>query len=401
MSDFTVSMTEKITTGTALALPEPTALAALFRSPKGVLSLIERIEQEARSHAPDLTTVKGRDAIKSLAFKVAKSKTALDDAGKALNEDARAQINAVDAERRVVRERLDKLRDEVRKPLDDWEAAEADRVAKLKLRLDAFRPQTVPASADGLRALIAEVEAQTVDATWQEYEAEAASLKAMCLNRLDEHLAAAVERERIAAEAATAAAELAQLRAEKLAREEADRLAREAVEAEARRIEAERIEAERQRIAAEKAEAARVAAEKAAEEQAARIEAEKQAAAKLAAEQAETRARAEAARQAREAADREAAMILQRQEDEARHQREMAEAKAREEAAAQAERDRLAAQQKAAQDAAAKRAADQAHRQRIRSDIAASLNGFCDELDAWVIADAIMDGKIPHVEVLI
>jgi len=51
--------------------------------------------------------------------------------------------------------------------------------------------------------------------------------------------------------------------------------------------------------------------------------------------------------------------------------------------------------------AAAKRAADQAHRQRIRDDIATSMNGFTDELTAVLIADTLMDGGIPHCAVVI
>lgn len=374
-------------TGTALALAEPTALAAIIRNPKQVDAVIDQMRAEVRSHVPDLTTVKGRDAIKSLAYKVSRSKTAFDDAGKSVTEVARKEIALVDAERRKIREALDALRDEARKPLTDWEAAEEKRIAALKLRLGAFRPASVPASSEGLRALIAEIEAVTVDASWAEFQTEAAEAKAMCLNRLDEHLAAAVEREEMAREQARKDAELEQLRRKMAEREEADRLAREAAEAEARRIEAERVEAER-RAAAEKAEA----------ERAARIEAEKQEAARVAAEQAEARAKAEAERQAKEAAEREAAMEREKAAAEERHKRELAEAKAREEAAAQRERDRIAAEQKAAADAKAKREADQAHRARIRDDIATSLNAFCDESAAVMIADAIMAGQIAHVE---
>lgn len=387
--------------GTALALPEPTTLATMFRATGGMDALIARIEAEARSHAPDLTTKKGRDAIKSLAYRVAQSKTALDTAGKDLNEAARAQINAVDAERRKVRDRLDALKDEVRKPLDDWEAAEAKRIDALKLRLTAFRPTHVPTASEGLRLLIAEIEAVAVDASWQEFQTEATEAKALCLNRLDEHLQAAVARDDAAALAERQAAELEQLRREKAERDEADRLRAEAEAAEARRIEAEKAEAERLRIAAEQAEQARIAAEKAEAERLAQIERDKQEAARIAAEQAEARAKAEAERAAKEAADREAALKRQAEENEARHQQQLAEAKAREAAAAQAERDRIAAERQAEADARAKREADSKHRQRIRDDIATSMNGFVGELEAGLIADAIMDGAIPFVKVVI
>lgn len=69
---------------TALAIPERTELVALFTKEGGIDPIIARIEAEVRSHVPDVTTKRGRDAIASLAYKVARSKTTLDEAGKSL-----------------------------------------------------------------------------------------------------------------------------------------------------------------------------------------------------------------------------------------------------------------------------------------------------------------------------
>ncbi|RHZ96493.1 hypothetical protein D1114_07225 [Cereibacter sphaeroides] len=365
-------MTEQ-TTGTALALPEPTALATMFRADGGLDPIIARIEAEARSHAPDLTTVKGRKAIASLAYKIAQSKTALDEAGKALNEEARRQINAVDAERRKARERLDALKDEIRAPLTKWEADEDARVSGLKDRLHRLGNASPNEDTSGdYLALIARVEAAAIDDSWQEFAADAARAKDATLDRLRKGLAQAEQRE-------TQEAELARLRAEAAAREEA----------------------ERQRIAAEEAERARIAAEKAEAERLARIEREKQEAAERAAKEAEARAAAEAARIQREAEEREAALKRAAAEAEERHRREMEEAKRREETAAQAERDRIEAQRRAEEAARQKREADAAHRARIRDDIATSMNGFTDEAAARLIADAILDGAIPHVKAVL
>lgn len=84
---------------TALAIPERTELVALFTKEGGIDPIIARIEAEVRSHVPDVTTKRGRDAIASLAYKVARSKTTLDEAGKSLTEEQRRQINVVDAAR--------------------------------------------------------------------------------------------------------------------------------------------------------------------------------------------------------------------------------------------------------------------------------------------------------------
>lgn len=57
---------------------------AVFTNNDQLDPLIEAIEKEARSLVPDVTTKKGRDAIASMAHKVARSKTYIDNAGKDL-----------------------------------------------------------------------------------------------------------------------------------------------------------------------------------------------------------------------------------------------------------------------------------------------------------------------------
>lgn len=432
----------------ALALPEGTALVAMFTAENGLDPLIERIAAEVRAHVPDLTTAKGRDAIKSLAYKVARSKTMLDDAGKLLTDEQRKAIATVDAARRKMREALDALKDEARKPLDDWEAAEATRIQNLKNRLERLT-NAAPAeeTEEAFAELIGRVEAvNPEDGTWGEYLMDAVRAKDATLKRLRD------------------AAELSRLRREAAARAEADRIAQEAAAAaEAERIERE-AEAERQRQAeAAEAERVRQDAERKANAQknfadnlikhceelglgriggivqpfvilirdlevrlledkdacgdhwprvdaarlkalaevkaaqadadaaaAAKAEQERADAASQAAREAEQRAADQAERDRKAAADREADL-----------QRQLDEQKAETERAAQAERDRLAEQQKSAKDAADKRASDAAHRQRIRDDIATSMNGFTDEMTAALIAEAIMGDKIPHVKAVL
>lgn len=384
---------------TALALPEPATLATMFKAENGLNPLLDKIKADALAIVKDLDPAnkKDRDLMRSAAFKVSQSKAEIDRRGKDLTEAQRKEVAAVNAGRSVADRFLSALRDQVKKPAEDWEAKDAARIEAIKLRMTAFRPMHVPSASDGLRALIAEVEAVTVDASWQEFQTEAAEAKAMCLNRLDEHLQAAIMRDEAAELAARQAAELEALRAEKAARDEADRLRVEAEAAEARRIDEAKQEADRLRIAAERAEADRIAAERAEAALVAQIEADKIAAAKLAQEQAEAKAKAEAERVAKEAADREAALLQAQADAAARHAKEIVEAKAREEAAAQVERDRIAAQIRAEADARAKREADQAHRSKIHADIAAALQSMSGSATPSAIASAIMDGKIPHV----
>lgn len=363
----------QIETSTALALPEPTTLATMFQKPDQIVDLISRIETEARAHAPDISTKKGRDAIASLAHKVARSKTALDSAGKDLNADLRAKINVVDEERRKIRDRLDALKAEVRKPLDEWEAAEEARIEGIKARIRRIEEavhRPLAASSE-CAELIAKIEAVALDESFAEFLPIAAKAKDTALSSLRQTLSAMQQRE-------AEQAELERLRAEALAREEEDR----------------------KRQEAERAEQARVAAEKAEAERTAQIEREKQEAAARAAAEAEARAKAEAERLAQEAAAREAALAREKAEAEERHARELAQAKAREEAAAQAERDRIEAERMAEANARAKREADQAHRARIQSEIATALEAY-EAVGAMAMADAIIGGAIPHVKAVL
>lgn len=362
----------QIENGSALVIAESTSLQSYFTG-DAVDPLIQKIEQEVRSHAPDLTTAKGRKAIASLAYKVSQTKTALDKAGKSMNDAKRAEIEIVDSERRKIRDRLDALRDETRKPLDEWEAAEEARIDYCK-RLIEHVKECGEGRIDGetypYAILFRELDEKITfdENTFGEFLPQAVAAYEAATAKLKS--AQEAQRIREAQEA-----ELAQLRAEAEARRIADEEA--AAKAEAKRLADE--QAERERLAAEQAERERVAREKAEVERAAQIEKDK-------AEAAERAAVAE--REASERREKEAAE---------RHARELKEAAEREAAAAQAERDRIAAEQAAADAAQKKRAADKVHRNRIHSEINEALMPITRE----DIAAALMDGRIPHVKVAI
>ncbi|EOI1327602.1 hypothetical protein ACMGNR_001170 [Citrobacter koseri] len=112
---------------TDLVVIEKQNAMAVFTTKEQLDPLLEKIETEARSLVPDLTTKKGRDAIASMAHKVARSKTYIDNAGKDLVAELKALPKQIDESRRIVRERLDALKDEVRRPLTEWEA-EQERI---------------------------------------------------------------------------------------------------------------------------------------------------------------------------------------------------------------------------------------------------------------------------------
>ena len=95
---------------------------------KGADSIIDQIEKEARAAPIDISTEAGRKECASIAYKIARSKTFLDDMGKDLVAEWKTKSSKVDAERRKIRDRLDVLKDEIRKPLTDFENTEKARI---------------------------------------------------------------------------------------------------------------------------------------------------------------------------------------------------------------------------------------------------------------------------------
>ena len=261
---------------------------AVFTNNDQLDPLIEAIEKEARSLVPDVTTKKGRDAIASMAHKVARSKTYIDNAGKDLVAELKALPKQIDESRRVVRERLDALKDEVRRPLTEWEA-EQERI-KAEEAMNALYVEALAMNEEFDRRLAARIES----------DHEMALLMNDAFDREQADKAAEAERQRIAHEE-----EIKRLAAAAAAREVEQRAQREREEAAHREavLKAQAEQAERDRIAAEqKAEADKKAAVEAerrkAQEEADRIRRE--------AEQREQARLAEEKRKADEQARREA-----------------------------------------------------------------------------------------------
>ena len=109
------------------------AIVEAYKTEGGAQSLFDRIAEQARSVVPDLSTDKGRKAIASMARKVASSKTAFDAHGKELKEQYTAITSKIDADRKLFRDQCDALRDEIRKPLTDWENADKQRIIDIEV----------------------------------------------------------------------------------------------------------------------------------------------------------------------------------------------------------------------------------------------------------------------------
>lgn len=347
-----------------LVVIEPTTAVALFTEGEGVEAMLADIRKQATSLVPDLSTAKGRKEIASIAFSVAKTKTYLDGFGKELTDKYKEIPRRIDANRKLIRDTLDALKDEVRAPLTQYEAAEEARVAALQSRLARLNElgssASIEIAAADLQVMLNEVEQNALDDSWQELLPQATVAKELATKRLGEAMAA---RQKYEAEQA----ELEQLRQKQA---EQDRIDRERLIAEQAAEQARREEENRQRLEREAAQHREQEAQRQAQvaQQAAEQARRDSEAAELARQQAE----ANAARQAEEAAARAAEQERQRIADEQR--------------------------QKAAEDAA--RAADMEHRRTINNAILMDLMGLgIDEGKAINLIKHIASNKIDHLTI--
>lgn len=359
----------------ALVVVESQSAALLFAG--AVDPIVEAIKIHARSEASklDISRDKDRKAIASLAYKVARAKGMIEDKRKELVADEKKRLAKIDAEGKRIREELDALKDEVRKPLDEFENAEKERVETLEARLADLATYAIWPT--GVLPTVADVQTRierlnAVDmTTFQEFSQRALLAKSESLTSLNTHLQAARKRE-------DEQKELERLRKEASEREQKDREERIAREAKEK---AEREAREREdRLAreAKEREEKSLREKQEAEQRAAKAEADRKAAEEKAKRDAE-----EAARKAEE-------------------QRITAEkkAKADAEAAAQRERDRIAEEQRKEREAAEKREADKRHCAKINREALAALlaAGIAEDAGKLVIAMIAM-GRVPHVSI--
>jgi colicin import membrane protein len=350
---------------TDLAVVQKLTPAVVF-APGGVQDILDKITREVRSAQTDISTKAGREAVASLAYKVARSKTALDKMGKELGETHYKSWKAITSERARIETELDALRDEVRKPLTDWENAEKQRINGHELAIAAIEGMTQfdtpPTAADIKFRLESFLALPARD--WEEFAKRGETADAATATKLQQMYAEAVKRE-------AELAELERFRAEQVAREQKERDDKIAAEA-----------AERARIEAE------TKAKREAEEAAARADVERK---RVEQERAAAIARAEQAE-----ADRKAAAA--KAEQDAKDAAEAAER--RQTAALEAERKRVADESARVVAATAKREADTKHRAKINNEVVAALEQILPSKDlAKAVVTAIAKGEIPHTRI--
>lgn len=410
---------------TALAVIETITPIDFFK-PGASASILENLKVQVRAEAKglDISRPQDREALRSLAAKVAKSKTGLDKAGKELVANQKAAIKLIDAERATVWDELEALQKEVRKPLTDWEDAENNRLADHEARIAAIELCGTDTAQNWQTLPLEEMEErfaalQTVNHNWQEFAERAKTVGYQAFIEIKDAIAKRRQYDKDQQD-------LVELRAAQAKREVEEREARiaqeakEAAEAFARQREEERraaAEEERLRIEAERAEAEA----RAKQAEALRVEAEEKAARDI--EETAKRHR-EAIKAAEEKAGREQIAAEERLVAEReRAERERQSADLRAESARQAaaelaeaelvaaveeERQRAADEQRKAQEEATARESNRKHAAKINNEAKdalmkvlfdAGLETTISDVQATAIIVAIAKGLIPHTKI--
>lgn len=342
----------------------------------GLGPIIKKIEQEVLALVPDISSEKGRKEIASTAYRVARTKTALDEMGKGLTEDWKKKSKAVDVERGRAWDRLESLQKIVRAPLTEWENKEKERVSKLEEAIreieaaDSYTSQNWQVlSIECMQDRLNEISEDKID--WQEFQSRATAVKEKTCASIKEAIAKKQKHE-------AEQAELARLRQEEQERQKREHEAKIAAEAAAKA----KAETEAKAKADAEALAAKVKAETEKAEQE-RLTIEKQ--------------KKEAEERAKKSEEDRIAAIAKAEKD-----RLEAEEKSKrdQELAVQRERERQEEEKRKEAEAAAKRENDNKHLAKINAEIIAEIKacGIVEE-SAKELLVKMAKGQIPHVKI--
>jgi hypothetical protein len=256
----------------AIVPPKETALA-VFTAENGLDPYLKKILDEIEAYKTtadmDMTKERNRKAVASMSYKLARSKTALDNAGKVLVDELKALPRKVDSERKRVWDLIEKWQEEVREPLTEWEKLEAARIQKIGERIADLKvlqkwSESPCMQIDDIKEKIDFVKAVVIDDSFAEFKDKAEAEKNKAIVLLKEQLenrivveAEYAERNRLEEEARAEAEKKAE--AERIEREKriAEEAKRQAEEAAAQKAKQEKEAAERRelqlQLAAEKA----------------------------------------------------------------------------------------------------------------------------------------------------
>lgn len=240
-----------------LAVIETTDVPALFKE-GGCDPILQKIKDEVSKFEPDTSTATGRKEIASLAHKVAKSKTYIDGVGKDLGNDYKVKLDSINSERKKVRDTLDELKEEVRKPLTEWEEIEKQRISDIQARIRSFEEylEIEHINSEDIANTLKNIkDVFTIDDSFEEFAVEASKAKDFIVTQLEAKFIVVKneEKEKAEAKAKEERLEKERLETERKAQEKreeeiAEKAAKQATKnaEEKARIQAEEKEAEEQ-----------------------------------------------------------------------------------------------------------------------------------------------------------
>jgi len=234
-------------------IPINTNPIVLFQE-NGLDPILNEIKRRVDNFESDATTSKGRKEIASFAYKIAQSKTFIDNAGKELVAKQKHQLKIIDIERKRSRDFLDEQKDLVRLPLTEFEEAEKEK-ERIKQYNEDWKTALIEDNIFNREREIARKEAEAAriaeeqqrEKERQEYEQKLKDEATAQVKREAKEAVERAEHEKIAAiERAKIEKEIA-LKEREEAIEIAEKEKIEAIELEKRKAkqEAERIERER------------------------------------------------------------------------------------------------------------------------------------------------------------
>ncbi|MGV3346373.1 hypothetical protein ACGVWS_11780 [Enterobacteriaceae bacterium LUAb1] len=240
-------------------------LAPTIYIKNGLDIYLDKIRQSV-NEVPDLTTAKGRARIASLAAQVSRSKTAVEKPGRKYLKRLKESVKPAEQEIRRFAEACDALRDEIRKPLTEWEN-EQERI-KAEKEMITLHTEALELNAEFDKTAAQKFEADfelaiLMNDAFDRKKAEAERNRIAYEEEIKRQAAEQVKREaehKIQREREESVRREAELKTKaKEAVERAEREKQEAIEAERRKVQEETSRIKRE---AEEKEQARLAEEK-------------------------------------------------------------------------------------------------------------------------------------------
>lgn len=216
----------------ALVRLESVNIGELLATGKGVEEILAEVRRQTVDIVPDLTTEKGRKQIRALAYRVSRTRALMDEKRLEHTKSLRDQLSKMNENGKTLLEGLATIRDDVRRPLTEWE--ELDDLWSEALLEDARREAEAREAAErfaaevqqridtwrGMPAVVVGMSVAEVEATLAQYEQmtinpdlfgdrveEAAAVRAEALAKVEGYLKLQRKAEELEAQAAAAQAE--------------------------------------------------------------------------------------------------------------------------------------------------------------------------------------------------